>query len=86
MTQITKMKHNRDDFSKTISGQRAPLTIREPYAFFWRQWPSNWESSPFVLDGRQYSCVEQWMMAQKANVFGDAATENLIMEASHPAE
>ena len=45
----------------------------------------NWHRSNFVLDGVQYSCGEQWMMAQKAKLFGDEEIYNEIM-GSHTAK
>jgi hypothetical protein len=65
---------------------RRELRVRGQYIFFWSEWPSNWEQSPFTIDGQRYGCVEQWMMAEKARLFGDAETERRIMEASHPKE
>lgn len=62
------------------------LTRSGKYLLFWRQWPSNWEPSPFTFLGRRYSCVEQWMMHEKAELFGDGATADLIMAAQHPRE
>lgn len=62
------------------------ITIRGGYALFWGQWPSNWQPSPFVLDGRAYNCVEQWMMASKARLFGDTETEARVMASADPSD
>jgi ribA/ribD-fused uncharacterized protein len=62
------------------------LPIRDNYALFWGQWPSNWEHSPMVIDGVNYNCVEQWMMAEKARIFGDQETLGKILSATHPSE
>jgi len=62
------------------------LTIRDGYALFWGQWPSNWEIASFTLDGRRYNCVEQYMMAEKARLFGDASALKKIMAATHPRD
>ena len=40
---------------------------------------SNWYPSPFTLDGRSYSSVEQYMMHQKAVTFGDMETAEAIL-------
>ena len=56
------------------------------YLFFWSEWPSNWTPSPFTLDGITYGCVEQYMMAEKARLFGDVAAEQVIMASDDPAE
>lgn len=75
-----------DNYSLTQSGKRAKLTIKSNYAFFWGQWPSNWEYSPFTLNGEKYTCVEQWMMAEKARIFNDNRARNLILKTPSPAE
>lgn len=51
---------------------------------FWRTADlySNWHPSVFVLDGVTYQNVEQYMMAAKARLFGDAQAEAKIMAAS----
>jgi len=55
------------------------------FLFFWGDWPSNWEYSPFKLEGIRYNCVEQYMMAEKARLFGDHSTLKRIMSSSDPA-
>jgi hypothetical protein len=40
----------------------------------------------FVIDGVTYNCAEQYMMAEKARLFGDKATERKIMSTSDPAD
>jgi ribA/ribD-fused uncharacterized protein len=47
---------------------------------------SQWFPSPISYDGQHYSCAEQWMMAEKARVFGDEETRQLILKASTPKE
>lgn len=42
---------------------------------------SQWTRSYFVVDGIKYNCCEQWMMAQKAILFGDEETLKAIMAA-----
>jgi hypothetical protein len=51
---------------------------------FWDGWPSQWHPSPFEIDGVQYNCCEQYMMAEKARVFGDEEAEGLVMEVDNP--
>ena len=46
---------------------------------FWTAWPWNWQFSPMLIDSVKYSCVEQYMMAMKARLFGDRATLKKIM-------
>jgi len=51
---------------------------------FWTAWPSNWQSSPMLIDSVRYSCVEQYMMAMKARLFGDSEALNKIMSTQIP--
>ncbi len=46
---------------------------------------SQWYPCEFEVDGTTYNCAEQYMMAEKARVFGDEATRNEILEASDPS-
>lgn len=59
---------------------------RNGYVFFLRSWLSNWTRSPFTIDGVTYSCVEQYMMAEKARLFGDSTTEAAILATDSPRE
>ena len=47
---------------------------------------SNWHMSDFVEDGQRYCCVEQWMMAEKARLFGDDAALARILSSRNPKE
>jgi ribA/ribD-fused uncharacterized protein len=47
---------------------------------------SNWYPSPFEVDGNRFSCMEQWMMYQKADLFGDSVTARKILATHDPAE
>lgn len=51
------------------------------YNFFWRTncYFSNWYPSDFIVDGIKYWCTEQYMMAKKAELFGDKMIYNKIM-------
>ncbi len=60
------------------------LTITNTVVLFWGGWPSNWEPSPFTLDGVEYNCVEQRMMAAKALQFGDTEVAAKIMASPYP--
>ncbi len=46
---------------------------------------SQWYSSTFVVDGITYNCAEQYMMAEKARIFGDEAIRSKILESSDPS-
>ena len=67
------------------------------YIFFWSGKPeydksvskacfSQWWDCKFTADGVEYHTAEQYMMAQKALLFGDKQTYGAIMSASHPHE
>ena len=63
------------------------------HIFFWGGIFSNWYKSPFECtlgpdntDYKQYNCVEQYFMVQKALVFGDFDTAREIMETENPRE
>lgn len=61
------------------------------YTFFWQRDEkngcfSNWFESKFTLDGFEYFCMEQYMMSQKALLFGDTSTNDQILRATTPAE
>jgi ribA/ribD-fused uncharacterized protein len=61
--------------------------MSEKFTYFWGEAPfSQWCDSTFVIDGITYSCTEQWMMAEKARLFGDTETLALIMEAQLPSD
>lgn len=47
---------------------------------------SQWYPSTFVVDGDTYVTAEQFMMAEKARLFGDADVRRQIMEADTPRQ
>lgn len=62
------------------------MRITENMVLFWgsKDLYSNWHPSPFVLKGQRYAHVEQYMMAAKARLFGDTATEAKILATTDP--
>lgn len=58
----------------------------EQFKFFWSGPFSQWHPSTFVIDGVTYNCAEQWMMAEKARLFGDTQAEARIMSAADPSD
>jgi ribA/ribD-fused uncharacterized protein len=60
------------------------IVTRNGFILFWGGWPSNWEPSVFLLNGQQYNCVEQWMMAEKARTFGDEEVRAKILASPYP--
>ncbi len=47
---------------------------------------SQWWMCKFQIDGVEYSCAEQYMMAEKARMFRDEEMERCIMQAKQPKE
>ena len=60
------------------------VTVTDRFVFFWGGWPSQWHPSPFVIDGQSYRCAEQYMMAEKARLFGDTEVLRKILKATSP--
>jgi ribA/ribD-fused uncharacterized protein len=56
------------------------------FIFFWNGWPSQWHPAAFTIDGVEYTCAEQFMMAEKARLFGDEETRGEILAARSPRE
>ncbi len=60
------------------------------FIFFWKEteFPygifSQWAISKFEVNGKVYSCAEQYMMAEKARLFQDKEIEEQIMSATTP--
>ena len=72
------------------------LGIAEPaddgkFVFFWKlgyknEEFSNWYPKDFIIEGIKYNCVEQYMMAKKAILFGDIDIYQKIMASADPGE
>ena len=59
------------------------------YTFFWHEYEengvfSNWYECKIEIDDVEYFCVEQYMMSQKAKLFGDTYIYDRIMHAHSP--
>jgi ribA/ribD-fused uncharacterized protein len=54
------------------------------FYFFWGGPLSQWHACKFKLAGKTYNCAEQYMMAEKARLFGDDDAERKIMAAKNP--
>ncbi len=85
------MKHDRNTLLCRIeSGEKLNFVL------FWKHHElpgaitkaclSQWYPACFTVDGVQYSCTEQYMMAQKALLFDDTATYEKIMASDAPHE
>lgn len=68
---------------------------RLKYIFFWGHHQkdtitktcfSQWYECRFTVDGTEYHTAEQYMMAQKAKLFGDKEVLQKIMQADNPGE
>lgn len=60
------------------------------YIFFWKidedaGYLSQWYTSEFSVDDRRYANAEQFMMAEKARLFGDEAVRAQILSTRSPA-
>lgn len=86
------MIYNVEDLKKAYNaGQRMK------FLFFWKPTPAadghicesclgQWWESRFEADGVEYTYAEQYMMAEKARMFGDEAMLEKIMGAVYPKE
>ncbi len=61
------------------------LFVRGPLSQWWGGVKPSWETQ-FSVDAVDYNCCEQYMMAQKARMFGDASTLNEIMTSLSPKD
>lgn len=86
------MKYTKDTIVKRFNDNE-----RMKYIFFWGHRPSadgsitkscfsQWYDCRFTVDGVEYSTAEQYMMSQKALLFGDNKIYSEIMNAGHPNE
>lgn len=54
------------------------------FIFFWGGPLSQWFKCTIIIDGVTYNCAEQYMMAMKAQYFGDTIALIQIMKAKDP--
>lgn len=54
------------------------------FVFFWGGIFSQWYTHEMVIDGVTYNCCEQYMMAEKARIFGDVESLEAIMKQKNP--
>lgn len=62
------------------------MKVTDKYVFFWNGVFSQWYPSTFTAEGYIYNTAEQYMMHQKALLFGDNEIAEKIMQASRPDE
>lgn len=57
---------------------------KKDFLFFWGGTFSQWQPSFFEIDGVEYNCCEQYMMAKKALLFNDFEALKNIMISDQP--
>lgn len=79
---MSRDKREGDDFdgSQVIETATMVLFWQPPGVF------GQWTDSVFTVDGVTYRCAEQFMMAEKARLFGDEATRAKILASESPRE
>lgn len=84
-------------YTKTFIEDKFKRGERLKFIFFWGHKPSadgsvtkscfsQWWDCKFTVDDVEYHTAEQYMMAQKAILFGDKAVHAEIMAAGHPKQ
>jgi ribA/ribD-fused uncharacterized protein len=73
-------RHDDFDGSQVIETPTMVLFWQPPGVF------GQWTPSPFTVDDVAYTCAEQFMMAEKARLFGDEATRAKIVATASPRE
>ena len=64
-----------------MTEEKFTLFFRGPFSQ-WHRDSDHW----FEVAGVTYNCAEQYMMAEKARLFGDEGAEKQIMSAGHPRD
>lgn len=82
-----KFSNNLTHTIKTIR-QRYNNHEQLEYEFFYsnREIYSNWYPAKFTVQKHEYANTEQYMMAEKANLFQDSKIHSLILKEKNPAE
>ena len=84
-------------YTKELIEEKFKSGERLKYVFFWKPTPASdggitksclgqWWECRFTVDGIEYHTAEQFMMAQKAVLFGDEDVRKEIMAAEHPKQ
>ena len=60
------------------------MKTTDKMVLFWGGPFSQWYPQKMIIDGIEYNCCEQYMMAQKAALFADAEAINKIMATDEP--
>ena len=62
------------------------MKITDKHVFFWNGIYSQWHKAPMTIDKIEYNSCEQYMMHQKALLFGDEDIAEQIMLETNPRE
>lgn len=62
------------------------MRYTDTMVLFYGGYFSQWYCNKFTVDGVVYNCAEQYMMAMKADYFGDNDTKERIMNTKDPSE
>jgi ribA/ribD-fused uncharacterized protein len=62
------------------------MRITDKHVFFWNGIYSQWHKAPMTIEKIEYNSCEQYMMHQKALLFGDEEIAELIMQEKNPRE
>lgn len=72
----------------------SPYMNQDDFLYFWghqeyygkitKACLSQWYPCHFVIEGIRYNCAEQYMMAEKARLFGDEETRIKILQSTDP--
>jgi ribA/ribD-fused uncharacterized protein len=87
-----KMKYSRESLQENFKKD-----IKFKHLYFWGHQPSidgsitktclsQWWKSNFIVNIDSYCCMEQYMMAEKARLFGDNEILEEILKSSHPKQ
>lgn len=60
------------------------MKITDKHVFFWNGIYSQWHKAPMTIDKIEYNSCEQYMMHQKALLFGDSEIAELILTEPNP--
>ena len=75
------------DFSEKTVAESSDGSGETFTFFFGKDSPfSQWHPAEFEVEGVTYNCAEQYMMHQKAVLFGDGAVADKILKSSDPKE
>lgn len=62
------------------------MKVTDKHVFFWNGIYSQWHKAPMIIDKIEYNSCEQYMMHQKALIFGDGDVAKQIMQETNPKE